>query len=196
MALDDAQEAALRGELSTAQSELNNTRTALAAANREGGGHRLNADRANAAANEAKLALDAARAEALAALDSARTDLTAKAEAAEARAAEARVSADQRTIQAELRTAAVLAGMIKPDLVKMLDISGVKLGEDGKVIIPETLFEDAKKSDPYMFGNAAAPNHSSNPNPPPKTAPSGDKKYGEMTPVEQQAFRDQHKIRG
>lgn len=188
MALDDAQEAALRDELRATKDEQARTAQALKDANKEGQGHRLSADRANEAANTAKAALDDARAKATTDADTLRADLTAKATAADERAAKAKVDADYRTIQAELRAAAVMAGMRKPDLVKLLDTSAVTLGEDGKVVIPASLFEDAKKADPYLFGTTPPSTGSTAPVP----DPSGGKaplKYDDMTPDQQREWK-------
>ena len=193
MALDDMQEAALRADPAAANDEKTRTADALKKANKEGEGHRLNADRANRAANEAKDALEAALAANTKALDDTRIELNTKATAAEEKAARAKVDADQRTIAAEMRTAAVMAGMRDPDLVKLLDASAVTLGDDGKVAIPPALFEDAKKARPYLFGAASPSTGSTLPVPDP-TGGKAPVKYADMTPDQQREWKRQNGI--
>lgn len=194
MALNDEEEAALRGQLTAAHRELGDTQKALKDVNKESQGHRLNADRANDAANAAKAALDEARAKGITDAEALRIDLTAKATAAEEKAAKAKVDADHRTVGAELRAAGVMAGMRDPDLVKLLDASTVTMGEDGKVVIPPKLFEDAKAARPYLFGIATA-NTASTAAAPTSDAASAPAKFGDMTPDQQAQWKRQTGIR-
>jgi hypothetical protein len=120
----------------------------------------------------------------------------AKAEADKFRAdaekivAEARSAADQRVIRAELKAAAVKAGIIDLDGLKLLDTSGVKIGEDGEVAIPADFFDNAKKSKPYLFGQSTSQTQS-----PPRQDPPKRKSAKEWSDEEMAAFARQHGIR-
>ncbi len=92
------------------------------------------------------------------AADKAASDATAK-------IAEATTAAEQRVIRAEIKAAAVKAGMIDLDGLKMLDLSGVKLDENGEVIGADELLADAKKAKPYLFGDAKTSSTSKAPEP-------------------------------
>jgi hypothetical protein len=83
----------------------------------------------------------------------------------EAGSAEALTKAEQaandRVLRAELKAVA--------DALKVLDLSGVKLDENGDLIGADDLFDAAKKAKPYLF--AAVSTSSTQ-----KTPPPGDKK--------------------
>lgn len=85
-----------------------------------------------------------------------KADEAASAAAAErdAKIAEARSQAEQRVIRAEIKAAAIKAGMIDLDGLKMLDLSKVKLDENGDVLGADEVLADAKKAKPYLFGDA------------------------------------------
>ena len=103
----------------------------------------------------------------------------AQAEAAEkVTAAEQR--ANMRTIQAELRTAAIKAGMVDLDGLKMLDLSAVNLSDDGTVDGADALIDAAKKAKPFLFGGT----NTSNPNSPPSPKPAAGKHARDMTETE------------
>lgn len=54
-----------------------------------------------------------------------------------------------------LRDAARAAGIVDPDAIKMLDVSGVSLGDDGKLVGFDAVAKAAKASKPYLFGEPA-----------------------------------------
>jgi hypothetical protein len=120
----------------------------------------------------------------------------AKADVEKARAdadkavAEARSTADQRVIRAEVKAAAVKAGIIDLDGLKLLDTSVVKLDENGEVVIPPDFFDNAKKNKPYLFGQST-----SQPQAPPRQEPPKRKTAHEWSDDEMAAFARQHGIR-
>lgn len=82
----------------------------------------------------------------------------------------AEAAANARIIRADLRTAAVKAGMVDLDGLKMLDASKLKINADGDVEGADALLEEAKKSKPYLFGGGSS---SSTAQTPPAKAASG-----------------------
>jgi hypothetical protein len=74
--------------------------------------------------------------------------------------AQAKTEADQRVIRAELKASALKAGMVDLDGLKLLDLSKVTLNDKGEIEGADSLMEEAKKSKPYLFGEAT--NTSSN----------------------------------
>lgn len=113
----------------------------------------------------------------------------AAAEAAE-KVAQAETAANQRIIRAELKAAALKAGMVDLDGLKLADLSGVKLNDAGEVEGADKLMEDLKKAKPYLFGTQQ---HSSNPGNPPNPNPPAAKKAMEMSDAEYAAARKQFK---
>lgn len=101
---------------------------------------------------------------------------------ADAKVKAAQEAADQRIIRAELKAAAIKAGMVDLDGLKLADLSGVNLNEAGEVEGAEALMEALKKSKPYLFG---APS-SSTPGTPPSPKTPEAKKATEMTDEEYQ----------
>lgn len=102
------------------------------------------------------------------------------AEESEAKIKEATTAAEARIIRAELKAAALKAGMVDLDGLKLADLSKVKLGENGEVEGADALMEELKKAKPYLFGSASTSNPG---NPPPKDPPTN-KKATEMTAEE------------
>lgn len=88
---------------------------------------------------------------------------------AETRVVEAHKSAEARIIRAELKALALAAGIVDLDALKMLDLSGLTLGEDGSVAGADALIASAKKAKPYLFGANAV---TSNTQPAPKQEPA------------------------
>lgn len=105
------------------------------------------------------------------------------AEYAEAKIAEARSTADQRIIRSEIRAAAIKAGMIDLDGLKMIDTTSVKLDDNGEPIGAAELMEATKKAKPYLFGDAKTSNTSTAPDP----SPAKPKHVSDMTPEEKRA---------
>jgi outer membrane murein-binding lipoprotein Lpp len=62
-------------------------------------------------------------------------------------------AANDRVLRAELKAVAAKHGAVDvADALKVLDISGVKLDENGNLVGADELFESAKKAKPYLFG--------------------------------------------
>jgi hypothetical protein len=79
-------------------------------------------------------------------------------------------AANERVLRAELKAVAAKHGVVDvSDALKVLDLAGVKLDENGDLIGADDLFEAAKKAKPYLF--AAVSTSSTQ-----KTPPPGDKK--------------------
>lgn len=93
---------------------------------------------------------------------------------AEETTTKAKADADSRIIRAELKAAALKAGMIDLDGLKLADLSKVALKDDGTLEGADALMEGLKKDKPYLFGQPATTSHpgkAPDPNPPtPKKA--------------------------
>ncbi|MDE2353839.1 MAG: hypothetical protein KGL17_02340 [Betaproteobacteria bacterium] len=112
--------------------------------------------------------------------------------AADAKVADAAKAANDRVIRAELKAAALKAGMVDLDGLKLADLSTVKINETtGEVEGAEALMEAMKKAKPYLFG-AASTSHGGTP---PKPGDPKPKSATEMTAEEYAAAR-QKAIRG
>jgi hypothetical protein len=127
---------------------------------------------------------DDARAAAEAAKKAAETEATTKVTAAEQRA-------NERVIRAELKVAAQKAGMIDLDVLKLVDLTSVKLTEAGEVEGADALMTKLKEDKPHFFGNPVK--GSSNPNPPPNPGDKNPKMAKDMTQAERDAFLKEHK---
>lgn len=97
---------------------------------------------------------------------------------------EAKSAADQRVIRVELKAAAIKAGMVDLDGLKLADLSKVKLNTDGEVEGADELMEAMKKAKPYLF----AASSSSTGKPPPK-GEEKPKLATDMTDAEYKAAR-------
>ncbi len=104
-------------------------------------------------------------------------------EAADLKIKEASTAADQRVIRAELRAAAVKAGMVDVDGLKLADLSKVKLNDQGEVEGAEELMAALKKAKPYLFGEPST----SSAHQAPKPGENKPKKVSEMTDAERKA---------
>lgn len=93
--------------------------------------------------------------------------------------------ANSRIIRSELRAAALRAGIVDIDALKMLDASGVKVSADGDVEIPADFFEKAKAAKPYLFkATGADTGTTSSTQSAPKPAPTTVKSAQDLTPEE------------
>ncbi len=61
-----------------------------------------------------------------------------------------------RLIAANLRTEAVSAGMVDLDGLKLVDLSGVDLDENDKVIDGGKLMSELRRAKPWLFGRASS----------------------------------------
>jgi hypothetical protein len=103
---------------------------------------------------------------------------------------QARTEAEQRVIRAELKAAALKAGMVDLDGLKLLDLSSVKLNDNGEIDGADALMAAAKTSKPYLFG---AVGNTSNPQTPPTPKAPEVKSAKDMTPEEYRAERAKYK---
>ncbi|WP_199499906.1 phage scaffolding protein [Methylovirgula sp. 4M-Z18] len=94
-------------------------------------------------------------------------------------------AAREQLIRAELKTAALQAGMIDLDALKLIDPSSVRLDEHGDVIGVQALLTEAKQAKPYLF---ASTNTSSTAAPPPAQSPRA-RHARDMSPSEYQAAK-------
>jgi len=102
----------------------------------------------------------------------------------EARLAELARAHEARLIRAELKSAALAAGMIDLDGLKLADLSGLSIDESGEIAGAEALLAELRRAKPWLF---AAPSSSSTAAPPP---PAGPARHAlEMTDAEYRAAR-------
>lgn len=112
------------------------------------------------------------------------------AQEAEAKVKAASDAANDRVLRSELKAAALKAGMIDLDGLKLADLATVKLKDDGSIDGAEAMLEALKKTKPYLFG--AVSNTSNTQTPPDPNKPAA-KKASEMTDAEYAAARKQFK---
>ena len=98
-------------------------------------------------------------------------DLRSRAEVLERRLAEVQRQTEARIVRAELRAEAIKAGLVDPDALKLLDISAVKLNQDGEVESASALIAGFKRAKPYLFGDPSAASTSSSAAVPPAHPP-------------------------
>lgn len=99
--------------------------------------------------------------------------------------ADANKASEQRIIRSELKALAVKAGIVDLDGLKLVELAGVKLNEQGEVEGADALIDGLKKAKPYLFG---APGSSSTAPAPGKDTPPA-KKATEMSAEEYAAAR-------
>lgn len=109
-------------------------------------------------------------------------------DAAEAKRVEVETRARNRIVNAEVRTAAIEAGMVDLDGIKLLDLSKVKVSDDGDVDVAsvKALLTEMKEAKAYLFG---PPRGTGNPNPTPVPTPPGDKSVKELSKAEYDAAK-------
>jgi hypothetical protein len=66
-----------------------------------------------------------------------------------------RIDFQSRLITANLETEAVRAGMIDLDGLKLVDLSGVRLDENDKVVGGRKIMADLRRNKPWLFGAAS-----------------------------------------
>jgi multidrug efflux pump subunit AcrA (membrane-fusion protein) len=120
---------------------------------------------------------------------------------AEARAAAAQRTADERAAalvatqtDADLRVAAIKAGIVDLDALGLVDRSALKVGPDGKLVDPDAVMAELKAAKPYLFGapgTTPPPRSNTNPTPPPEPT-AKPKRAIDMTRDEYQAAVKAH----
>ena len=99
----------------------------------------------------------------------------------------------ERLVTAELRSAALKAGMVDLDGLKLADLTSVTLDEHGEVAGADELVARLKQGKPYLFARPSP--GSANPEPPPKPGDKTPKMAKDMTEAERAEFLRQHKAR-
>ncbi len=87
---------------------------------------------------------------------SAPEDVFARAEAAERKLAEMEAATHARLVRAELKAEAVRAGMIDLDGLKLLDMTGIKVADNGEVEGARTIMRELKRAKPWLFGGGSS----------------------------------------
>ena len=95
--------------------------------------------------------------------------------------------ANQRLVQAELKSYAIRAGIIDIDCLKLLDSSVLKLDENGDLPDATAALARLKRDKPWVFRQT----NSSHPAPPPAPEPPQQKTAKEMTHTEWRLAREQ-----
>jgi hypothetical protein len=83
-------------------------------------------------------------------------DWRARAEAAEAALAREQHKAAELIKRAELKIAAIRAGMIDLDGLKLIDFDRVELADDGAVPNAAAIIDDLRKSKAWLFGSLSS----------------------------------------
>jgi hypothetical protein len=90
-----------------------------------------------------------------------------------------------KVIRTEVRAGAKEAGLLDLDLIKLIDISGFKVNEDGDVVAPEGYWTTLKAAKPHFFAvTGADKGTTTNTTRTPPPAKSTGKKAAEMTEEE------------
>ncbi len=98
-----------------------------------------------------------------------------------------RANARQSTMMADLKVAAVKAGMIDLDGIKLLDLSTVRTTDEGEIPDAITVMASLKQSKPWLFSAWST----SSPKEAPPSQPPHQKQAMEMSDDEYQAARAQ-----
>lgn len=112
-------------------------------------------------------------------------DLRAQIEQLEQKLQESREAAKNRLMQSQLKAAAVQAGMIDLDGLKLIDVFRAKPNEYGELLGAADLMMEMKREKPWLFGGYSS---SSRANPPP-VEPARTKLASEMTAEEYRTAR-------
>ena len=105
---------------------------------------------------------------------------------AEQKTEQALKAAQANLVRAELKAAALAAGMIDLDGLKLADLSRVNLNEAGEVQGAEVIIGALKEAKPYLF---QTPSNSSNPQPAPPVKPAEAKRATQMNREEYEKAR-------
>lgn len=108
-------------------------------------------------------------------------ELRSRAETLERRLSEMQQQAGARLIRAELKAEAIRVGIVDPDGLKLIDISALKLNEDGEFESAAKLISEFKQAKPWLF---EAHRSSSSGSVAPRSSPPRQKLATEMTESE------------
>jgi hypothetical protein len=103
----------------------------------------------------------------------------------ERRLAEMEASTTQRLIRAELKAEAVRAGMVDLDGLKLVDMAGLTLTEQGDVAGASGVMTQLRRSKPWLFGSASSSSAAAAP----PAQPPAPKQATAMSHAEWQAAR-------
>jgi hypothetical protein len=131
----------LESSLAAANVALEEAKTGHSTTKAEAKAHRLKAERLETELTAAQAAQAAKEAEYATSKAASETVITAT-----------QAAANARIIKAELKAAAIQAGMVDLDALKMLDTSKITIDDDGEVVGADTLIAAAQKDKPYLFG--------------------------------------------
>ena len=95
--------------------------------------------------------------------------------------------AGERVLRAELKAAALRAGMVDLDGLKLADLASVRLLDDGSVEGAEALMESLKAAKPYLFGRV---NSTSAPHVPPRPTVPGPLDARQLTAEQYRAAKE------
>ena len=112
-------------------------------------------------------------------------DLRTQAALLERKLSEFQEQSDMRLILAEMKIAAVRAGMLDLDGLKLLDVSQVRLNDQREVENASEMMAKFKRAKPWLFGSSS----SSSPLNPPSAQPPRQKYATEMSNTEYAAAR-------
>ena len=112
-------------------------------------------------------------------------ELRARAEALERKLAETEQQARDRVVRAELKVAAIRAGIVDLDGLRLLDLKDLELTPEGEVANAAQLMAQLRRAKPWLFGAGS----SSSPSSPPPAQPPRPKLATEMTDDEYRAAR-------
>lgn len=104
----------------------------------------------------------------------------------EAKINEAVNAANARIVRSELKAFAIEAGMIDLDVLKLVDLSGVKLLDNGEVEGAKELIEKLKETKPHFFKEYKSTTH---PSDPPKAKEQDTKDVTKMTKEEYAKYK-------
>jgi len=140
-----------RADIKTVRAELNAARAERDAIRTERDDAIKSRDGLKAQFDKQKSDGEKALADANAAVEQAKAD-------AEAATKGATEKANAAVIRAEAKAAAVRLGAVNPDdVVKLIDLGTVKMGEDGKIDGLDAVMEAAKESRGYLFSEPTKP---------------------------------------
>jgi len=117
--------------------------------------------------------------------DSSVDALRARADAMEQQLRQAITTQQEVLLRAELKVEAVRAGMIDLDGLKLVDTTGLSLGENGEIEGGRSVMQKLRRSKPWLFGQAS----SSNPGFAPPSLPPAAKSATDMSLDEWRAAR-------
>jgi hypothetical protein len=92
-------------------------------------------------------------------------DLVARTADLERKLLEVEAAARGRIVRAELKAAAVHAGMVDLDGIKLLDADAIKLNAAGEVEGAAALMRDLRRAKPWLFGAASTSSTAAAPGP-------------------------------